>query len=96
MLESSGVALREHQNASTIHDSEDLHALEIFKAAAKEFSQREKKEIGAMCKRMIDYGRIAFLRRLGFNCTLIRYVPANVTTENILLCGQRARVRAEA
>ena len=42
-------------------------------------------EIGRMCKRLLDAGRLAFLRQHGYAGTLQPYVPETVSPENVLL-----------
>ncbi len=42
-------------------------------------------EIGFKCKRLIDYGRVLFLREQGYNASLYYYVDRDVTLENCLL-----------
>jgi hypothetical protein len=38
-----------------------------------------------MCKRLLDYGRLLYLRDLGFEARMIHYCPEDVTPENALL-----------
>eukprot|EP01084_Bolivina_argentea_P165103 286899_1 len=47
-------------------------------------------EIGKICRRLIDEGRVQFLKQNGFdNVKLVKYVDANVTKENVLLLASR-------
>jgi len=49
----------------------------------------EQREIGKMCKRLIDQGRILYLRSHGYNCKLIEYINSDITPENISLMVTR-------
>lgn len=45
-----------------------------------------RREIGRMCKRLLDTGRLRYLEQHGFkNCRLQMYVSEQVTPENVLL-----------
>jgi tRNA:m4X modification enzyme len=46
--------------------------------------------LGRMCKRLIDFGRIEYLRKeLHMNATLVYYTEEDVTPENVLLIAWR-------
>ncbi|XP_036907231.1 tRNA:m(4)X modification enzyme TRM13 homolog isoform X4 [Sturnira hondurensis] len=45
----------------------------------------EKKEVGRLCKLLIDHGRAEYLRRHGFRPALQRYTEPAVSPENVLL-----------
>ncbi|NXE89384.1 TRM13 enzyme, partial [Menura novaehollandiae] len=45
----------------------------------------ERKEIGCLCKRLIDHGRIEYLRQHGYKATLQYYTESAVSLENVLL-----------
>ncbi len=47
--------------------------------------QERKKQIGWKCKRIIDYGRVKYLERFGFNAFLQYYVNGEFSPENIAL-----------
>lgn len=51
----------------------------------------EKKEIGKMCKFLIDYGRIKALEKQDFSCKLVSYVKEDVTLENVCLLATKAK-----
>jgi tRNA:m4X modification enzyme len=54
--------------------------------AISEAERARRAEIGRRCKRIIDLGRIFFLREsLGMQCELVRYASSAVTPENVLL-----------
>merc|ERR1712032_1441236 len=42
-------------------------------------------ELGHLCKRLIDEGRMAFLVREGWDCRLVRFVDRETSPENVLL-----------
>lgn len=47
---------------------------------------RERKiAVGQLCKRLIDAARLRWLRRQGFEASLLKYVPSSVSGENRLL-----------
>lgn len=39
-------------------------------------------QVGRACKRLIDYGRLMYLRDLGFDAELVTYCDIDVTPEN--------------
>ncbi|XP_006812702.1 tRNA:m(4)X modification enzyme TRM13 homolog, partial [Saccoglossus kowalevskii] len=45
----------------------------------------EREQIGKMCKRLIDIGRIKYLQSHGFNVQLGHYVTPSVSLENVVL-----------
>eukprot|EP01071_Lankesteria_metandrocarpae_P001472 Lankesteria_metandrocarpae@DN1571_c0_g1_i1.p1 len=52
-----------------------------------------KREIGRKVKRILDFGRVDWLKRNGFNdATIIPYVPCSLTPENVAIV---AETRAE-
>lgn len=49
-----------------------------------------RRSIGAMCKQLIDAGRLHFLQRHGFPTShAVAYVDGSVTGENRMLIGRR-------
>jgi hypothetical protein len=48
-------------------------------------SPEERTLLGLKCKQLLDQGRCAYLQRLGYDATLIRYIDRTVTRENMLL-----------
>ncbi|CAJ1059527.1 tRNA:m(4)X modification enzyme TRM13 homolog [Xyrichtys novacula] len=48
-------------------------------------SSSEREQIGRLCKRLIDAGRLHFLKARGFDGKLSQYVDSQVTLENVLL-----------
>lgn len=52
---------------------------------------RERKiAVGQRCKRLIDAARLRWLRRQGFEASIVKYVPSNVSGENRLLLATLA------
>lgn len=49
-------------------------------------------ELGHLCKRLIDEGRLAFLVREGWDCRLVRFVDRETSPENVLLLAWPRRV----
>ncbi|NXT17368.1 TRM13 enzyme, partial [Syrrhaptes paradoxus] len=45
----------------------------------------ERKEIGSLCKRLIDHGRIEYLQQRGYKAALQYYTESAVSLENVLL-----------
>eukprot|EP00488_Nonionellina_sp_1-RS-2012_P004419 TRINITY_DN9948_c0_g1_i1.p1 TRINITY_DN9948_c0_g1~~TRINITY_DN9948_c0_g1_i1.p1 ORF type:complete len:109 (-),score=36.14 TRINITY_DN9948_c0_g1_i1:30-356(-) len=53
-------------------------------------SEVEHVDVGVMCRRLIDEGRVQFLKQNGFkNVQLIKYVERDITKENILMLASR-------
>lgn len=48
-------------------------------------SVEERKELGCLCKRLIDHGRIEYLQQQGYKAALQYYTEAAVSLENVLL-----------
>ena len=52
----------------------------------------EKEHVGRCCKRLIDVGRLVYVReQLGLEAELVSYAPQSLTPENVLLlawCGE--------
>jgi len=49
------------------------------------FSIQDRIELGFMCKRIIDYGRILYLQQQNFDANLVYYCDRDITPENCLL-----------
>jgi hypothetical protein len=53
-------------------------------------SYAERVDLGRKCKRLIDYGRVEFIRKeLKMNATLVHYTEEDITPENVLLIAWR-------
>uniref|UniRef100_A0A8C5XA50 tRNA:m(4)X modification enzyme TRM13 n=1 Tax=Malurus cyaneus samueli TaxID=2593467 RepID=A0A8C5XA50_9PASS len=48
-------------------------------------SVEERKEIGCLCKRLIDHGRVEYLQQQGYKAELQYYTDSAVSLENVLL-----------
>ena len=48
-----------------------------------------RRRVGRMCKRLVDLGRVQYLRSLGLHAELVYYCPADVSPENALLVAWR-------
>uniref|UniRef100_T2M4R7 tRNA:m(4)X modification enzyme TRM13 n=1 Tax=Hydra vulgaris TaxID=6087 RepID=T2M4R7_HYDVU len=46
-------------------------------------TSEEQEEIGRVCKRMIDFGRIEYVNFHGYNAELVHYISNSITPENI-------------
>jgi tRNA:m4X modification enzyme len=49
----------------------------------------DQAELGRQCKRLVDLGRMDFLRGLGFRAELVHYCPEDVSLENALIVTWR-------
>lgn len=52
---------------------------------ADECTPHKNQDIGLMCKRLIDFARMNYVRKCGLNAQLVYYVSREVTLENVLL-----------
>nr|XP_029709587.1 tRNA:m(4)X modification enzyme TRM13 homolog [Aedes albopictus] len=50
-------------------------------------TRTEREEVGKKCKRMLDWGRIQYLKENGFDAGLNIYAKPEVTLENVCLIG---------
>jgi len=71
--------LRNHSSSSPVIGPDSLLLLSSFLSAG------ERQQLGRLCKRLIDGGRVHFLKAQGFHGRLSRYVGREVTPENVLL-----------
>ena len=44
-----------------------------------------REEVGYMCKRLLDCGRVHYLQTHGFNTQLVRYTTSEISLENVAL-----------
>lgn len=75
-------ALEEQQ--LTAQELQDIHA-------NQRLSLTERERIGFMCKRVLDYARLVYLRQNGYEADLYYYVPKDVTLENVVLLARKKR-----
>ncbi|XP_062353859.1 tRNA:m(4)X modification enzyme TRM13 homolog isoform X2 [Cinclus cinclus] len=81
--------------ASTSEDSEDQTNEEHERTLSRTesgsdtlqgiLSVEERKEIGCLCKRLIDHGRVEYLQQQGYKAALQYYTESAVSLENVLL-----------
>ena len=62
------------------HIQSDLSLLPL-----RDWPAFHKEDIGYKCKRLIDMGRVSWLRNNGMQTELLTYVPQNVTVENVVI-----------
>ena len=63
-----------------------VHAIADLSVAGRTgLSKQEQEEVGAMCKRLIDAGRLDYLQKHGFDATLQVYVDKAMSLENVAL-----------
>ncbi|KAM7360964.1 tRNA:m(4)X modification enzyme TRM13 homolog isoform 2-T3 [Cochliomyia hominivorax] len=60
--------------------------------ANQRLSLAERETIGFMCKRVLDYARLCYLRQNGYEAVLNYYVPRDVTLENLVLLARRKAI----
>ena len=53
------------------------------------FSDRVK-ELGRKARRLLEEGRMRYLRERGFDARLVRYCGADVTSDNLAIIAQRS------
>ncbi|KAI8907456.1 methyltransferase TRM13-domain-containing protein [Powellomyces hirtus] len=70
--------------APTADDTDQPHWTQLT------FAERET--LGLQCKRVLDYGRLAYLRRCGFEADLVYYVDRKNSLENLALVAKRKNV----
>ncbi|XP_070136825.1 tRNA:m(4)X modification enzyme TRM13 homolog isoform X2 [Drosophila bipectinata] len=52
-------------------------------------SREERERFGLQCKRLLDWGRLEYIRSQGYEASLKFYVPKDVTLENVVLVAKR-------
>ncbi|XP_057300356.1 tRNA:m(4)X modification enzyme TRM13 homolog [Hydractinia symbiolongicarpus] len=73
------------------HDDRAVEKKNLKVHAGLGLTSHEQEEIGRMCKRIIDHGRLEYIRSYGYRCELIKYVDKEITPENIALCVRRRK-----
>ena len=48
------------------------------------------KELGRKARRLLEEGRMRYLRERGFDARLVRYCGADVTSDNLAIIAQRS------
>lgn len=62
----------------------DVHSFPPF-YGTRILTVEERKEIGCLCKLLIDHGRIEYLQQRGYKAVLQYYIESAVSLENVLL-----------
>ena len=57
-------------------------------SSSRGYSPHPREAIGLLCKRLIDEGRVWFLRQLGLQAELVAYVERGVSLENMLITAR--------
>ncbi|XP_065672484.1 tRNA:m(4)X modification enzyme TRM13 homolog isoform X2 [Hydra vulgaris] len=70
------------ENCVNEHSLEKTYKEEDIKL---KLTSEEQEEIGRICKRMIDFGRIEYVNFHGYNAQLVYYINNSITPENIAL-----------
>lgn len=61
-----------------------VHSILPF-SGTRILSVEERKELGCLCKRLIDHGRVEYLQQQGYRAALQYYTEPAVSLENVLL-----------
>ncbi|XP_039948813.1 tRNA:m(4)X modification enzyme TRM13 homolog [Bactrocera tryoni] len=78
---------RERRRALEEQAQTSVEVIDCSKTQRLSLSERER--IGDMCKRILDYGRLLYLREHGFEAELKYYVARDVTLENVCLLARK-------
>ena len=70
------------------HSAAPPEAARLERCLGGQLDGASRIEIGRMCKRLLDAGRLSFLRQHGYAGTLQPYVPETVSPENVLLVAE--------
>ncbi|XP_072854108.2 tRNA:m(4)X modification enzyme TRM13 homolog isoform X1 [Pogona vitticeps] len=75
----------EQSNEVEEHDQDDSSAECNLDSIQGVLTTEERKQIGYLCKLLIDYGRIEYLQKRGYEAVLQHYTDLSVSLENVLL-----------
>uniref|UniRef100_A0A8D2J3I1 tRNA:m(4)X modification enzyme TRM13 n=1 Tax=Varanus komodoensis TaxID=61221 RepID=A0A8D2J3I1_VARKO len=76
----------EDQNDEEEEHAQDVGSLECSLDNLQGLlTTEERKQIGQLCKLLIDYGRLEYLQQRGYEAVLQRYTDHSVSLENVLL-----------
>uniref|UniRef100_A0A0K8UED4 tRNA:m(4)X modification enzyme TRM13 n=1 Tax=Bactrocera latifrons TaxID=174628 RepID=A0A0K8UED4_BACLA len=78
---------RERRRALEEQAQTPVEVIDASKTQRLCLSERER--IGDMCKRILDYGRLQYLREHGYEAELKYYVTRDVTLENVCLLARK-------
>ncbi|KAM3839506.1 tRNA:m(4)X modification enzyme TRM13 homolog isoform 2-T2 [Vipera latastei] len=67
------------------HDRDDINADCGLDSLQGLLTADERKQIGHLCKLLIDHGRIEYLEQRGYEAVLQHYTDSSVSLENVLL-----------
>jgi len=81
---------KDTQEVQDEHLAADMISSHLSSGLKKSLSISKREEIGRMCKRIIDTGRLHYLRSKGMDCSLREYVSQDVTPENVVLLAYRS------
>ncbi|XP_061400458.1 tRNA:m(4)X modification enzyme TRM13 homolog [Musca vetustissima] len=71
-------------------EEQNLSEVEIKEIQSNQrLSLAERETIGFMCKRILDYARLEYLRQNAYDADLYYYVERDVTLENVVLLARR-------
>ncbi|KAK9404028.1 tRNA:m4X modification enzyme TRM13 like [Crotalus adamanteus] len=73
------------------HDQDDINADCSLDSLQRLLTAEERKQIGHLCKLLIDHGRIEYLEQRGYETALQRYTDSSVSLENVLLTAVPAQ-----
>ena len=51
-------------------------------------SNEDREEIGFKVKRLLDFGRVSYLKSKSYNVKLVEYVTKEMTLENVALIAE--------
>lgn len=60
-----------------------------FRDSELGLSREEKEVVGQRSKHILNWGRLYYLEKLGFNCFLHYYVNKSVSLENVCIVAYR-------
>lgn len=60
-------------------------SLSSVEEVVKKMKPMERAALGFKCKQIIDAGRMKWVKEHGLDSKLVKYIPASISPENILL-----------
>ncbi|NWQ73069.1 TRM13 enzyme, partial [Columbina picui] len=75
----------DHTNDTEEHEQTFSNTESVSDTLQGILTVEERKEIGCLCKRLIDHGRIEYLEQRGYKAALQYYTESAVSLENVLL-----------
>ncbi|XP_060546037.1 tRNA:m(4)X modification enzyme TRM13 homolog isoform X2 [Pantherophis guttatus] len=80
----SGIQNKGQRNVDE-HDQDNINTDCSLDSLQGLLTADERKQIGHLCKLLIDHGRIEYLQQRGYEAVLQRYTDSSVSLENVLL-----------